>query len=364
MKILLLCKRRYTNKDLLADRFGRLFHLPVQMSRLGAEVSVIALDYHNSTEAVAEANGVRFSTSPATWTRLPGLLPALRRKVAEARPDVIIASGDSHIGFIGRRLAATVGAKFVFDVYDYYPAFKGNRIPGMRAMFASVVRQADLTFCASRPLMERLASQGARTILIENGVDRALFFPRDKQAARKQLGLAEDAMLVGYFGSITPTRGPLLFEAVERLRSELPSLDILLSGKVSGVDVNRPGIIYKGELPQSEIPILISACDVVTVPYARDPFNDMAGPCKIAEYLACVRPVVATRVAGQDEFFKDAPSSLCEPSSPELARALVNQIQDSQLVPFPHRLDWAQIGRTAYRATQAAFNSQNDTAAS
>jgi glycosyltransferase involved in cell wall biosynthesis len=350
MKIILLCKRRYTNKDLLDDQFGRLFHLPVQISRLGADVSVIALDYHSSTRAVAEANGVCFSTLPATWTCLPGLLPALRREVVELEPDVIIASGDSHIGFIGLRLATTVGAKFIFDVYDYYPAFTGNRIPGMRAMFKYAVRQADLNFCASRPLMERLASHSGRTILIENGVDRELFFPSDKLAARKQLGLATDVILAGYFGSITATRGPLLFKAVERLRSDLPGLGVLLSGKVSGVDVNRPGIIYRGELPQSEIPTLISACDVVTVPYARDPFNDMAGPCKIAEYLACERPVVATRVAEHGAYFKGTPSSLCEPDAGDLARRLKEQIRNPQVAPFPEHLDWARIGQMAYRA--------------
>lgn len=44
MNIHLLCKRYYTNKDLLNDRFGRLYHLPVQLARLGAEVSVTAID--------------------------------------------------------------------------------------------------------------------------------------------------------------------------------------------------------------------------------------------------------------------------------------------------------------------------------
>jgi hypothetical protein len=44
MKIHLLCKRYYTRKDLIRDRFGRLYHLPVQLSRLGLQVSVTAID--------------------------------------------------------------------------------------------------------------------------------------------------------------------------------------------------------------------------------------------------------------------------------------------------------------------------------
>ena len=31
-----------------------------------------------------------------------------------------------------------------FDVYDYYPAFRGNRIPGMKSMFRQGSDGADL----------------------------------------------------------------------------------------------------------------------------------------------------------------------------------------------------------------------------
>lgn len=350
MKALFLCKRYYTSKDLINDRFGRLFHIPMQFSYLGVSVSVIALDYRNARATDRTIDGVSFRGEPATPAQWPSLAYRLRKAVRQLRPDVIIASGDSHIGFMARFLASSVGAKFVFDVYDYYPAFKGNRIPGMGAMFASALRQADVTFCASYPLVKRLSGQCKRTILIENGVDRELFFPRDKHSAREELGVAADATYLGYFGSINSARGPLLFEAVDRLRGKLPNVRILLAGKVSDIDLGHPSIIYRGEVPHADIPALISASDVVTIPYASDSFNDMAGPCKIAEYLACERPVVATRVAGQSQVFQDAPNSLCEPDAVDMARALEMQIREPQLAGFPEQLAWSYIGLTAYRA--------------
>ena len=345
MKILFLCKRYYTNKDLIGDRFGRLFHLPIQLSRLGATVSVVALDYRNVSSVSERIGDVTFRAVPTRLARMPRLLQELREFVRLFQPDIVIASGDSHIGLMGKRLAFSAHANFVFDVYDYYPAFVGNRIPGMRAMFHSTVRQADLVLCASHPLRARLSGKYQKALVVENGVDRELFGPKSKKAARGALGLADHAPTLGYFGSITPTRGPLLFAAVDRLTDEFPELRVLLSGKVSGVDIDRSFINYMGELPQSKVPTLIAACDVVTIPYASDPFNDMAGPCKIAEYLACQRPVIATRVAGHELAFNDVPESLCDPEPGDMARALRQQLESPRVAEFPSNLDWAEIAR-------------------
>ena len=268
MKIQLLCKRHYTNKDLLNDRFGRLYHLPVQLARCGDSVSVVALDYRSTMQAELEAADATFSTLPATPARWPTLIPNLYRRTKAFAPDVLIASGDSHIGYIGLKMALRLGIPFVFDVYDYYPAFAGNRIPGMKAMFDAAVQRADLILCASRPLLQRLSSSNSNILLIENGVDRELFAPGNMQEARIKLRLDQKAKIVGYFGSITPSRGPLLIAACEILRQEIPSLRLLLAGPVSKVDIDKPWIDYLGERAQEDVPALIRACDVVTVPYA------------------------------------------------------------------------------------------------
>jgi glycosyltransferase involved in cell wall biosynthesis len=356
MKILFLCKRYYTSKDLLKDRFGRLFHLPVQLSRLGSNVSVIALDYRSTEEVSEYLDGVMFETASATMTRLPMLMNWLRESVRRLHPDVIIASGDSHVGFFGERLATEVGAQFVFDVYDYYPAFGSNRIPGMKSMFRTAVKRADLVLCASIPLMERLSGDAKKLALIENGVDRKLFTPLDKQAAREAIGIGANIPLVGYFGAVTPKRGPLLFAAVRQLRGRIPGMTVLVAGKVVRYELVDEFIHYRGALPQAELPTLISACDVVSVPYESDPQIDLSGACKIAEYLACGRPIVATRVAGHEHIFKDVPTSLCDPNPCDLANALELQLKNRQTASFPAHLDWSDIGARLHGALQRFRN--------
>jgi glycosyltransferase involved in cell wall biosynthesis len=346
VNIHLICKRYYTNKDLIRDRFGRLFHLPTQMSEQGACVSVNAIDYRNSQPTQLEHAGVTFTTVPATLRRLPGLIPNLFRAARAARPQIVIASGDSHIGFVALQIARRIGARFVFDAYDFYPAFAGNRIPGMKAMFGTAVKQSDLVLCASQSLCERLRPENRNVLLIENGVDTEQFKPGNMGEARAVLGIPAHHPVIGYFGSITSSRGPLLIEACRILRQERPGLRLLLAGRNDGIDIGERWITYLGERAQHDIPALINACDVVAIPYANDAFNSMAGACKIAEYLACEKPVVATRVSSHAAVFEDHEAMLCEPDADDMARALQSQLDDPCRHPLPERMRWEWIAET------------------
>jgi len=350
MKLHLVCKRHYTNKDLLQDRFGRLYHLPVQLFKLGLEIQVTAIDYRHSISEQREIEGVSFRTLPIAPSRLVSALDKLQKDFRANPPDIILASGDSHIGFLGLRIARSLGVPFVFDIYDYYPAFAGNRIPGMKTLFRKAVRGADLVLCASTPLLERLSPLKNTRLLVENGVDRQLFSPMEQDKARSKYGLGKEIPLVGYFGSIQPNRGPLLIEACRYLRSEWSHLTLLIAGSRSRISISEPWIRYLGQVPQKIVPELIAACDLVTIPYNTDKFNDMSGACKIAEYLSCRKPVVATNIAGHHGFFRASSQSLCEPNPLDMAEAIHRQLNQPQVEPFPERLEWETIAKTLYTA--------------
>ena len=71
MRIYLICKRYYTNKDLIKERFGRLYHLPKEWVANGAEIWVNAIDYRDKISNELTIDGVHFQTTPA---RLPQVL--------------------------------------------------------------------------------------------------------------------------------------------------------------------------------------------------------------------------------------------------------------------------------------------------
>jgi len=330
----------------------------MELQKLGCDVSVFVLDYRHPESEEITIEGVLFKTIPCTKSKFPQVPFLSYLTIKNLAPDIIIASGDSHIGFLGLLIAKHLRGRFVFDVYDYYPAFRGNRLPGFKAMFRKAVSKADLVLCASSPLLERLAGLNANRLLIENGVDRNLFNPEDKCEARKSLGIPLGAVVIGYFGSINADRGPLLIAACKELAREFPNLCLLMAGKVTQVDLAEPWIRYLGELPQTSLPKLIAASDVVTLPYANDPFNSMTGACKIAEYLACERPIVATRIAGHEAMFRDAPASLCEPSSSDMLAALRRQLELRQSAVFPGNLEWGFIGKALLEQLDAISGGQ------
>ena len=47
MRIAFLCKRRYMSKDVILDRYARLYEIPRQLALLGHEVLGLCMSYQN-----------------------------------------------------------------------------------------------------------------------------------------------------------------------------------------------------------------------------------------------------------------------------------------------------------------------------
>ena len=60
MNILVICKRRYTNKDLINDRFGRLYHFPRVWKEAGHAITLLAADYFSFRNSVHDVDGMQF----------------------------------------------------------------------------------------------------------------------------------------------------------------------------------------------------------------------------------------------------------------------------------------------------------------
>jgi len=353
MKFFLLCKRYYTNKDLIVDRFGRLFHLPLQLVKNGHQGLVIAADYRNKkAETLKEMPDYTLHSIPLNIIFPVTFLFKTYRFFKQYQPDIIIASGDSHFGAIGLLLAKIAKIPFVFDVYDHYATFGTNKVPFIKWLYYLALRKADLVVCASVPLSHLVREYNQSVIVIENGVDLSLFKSMNKHQARTRLGIADNAIIIGFFGSFMKNRGIELIEACKILRHTYPNIKLLLAGKLCvPIDKDEPWIDYRGIVTQPEVVIMINACDVVTIPYLADDFNNMSNACKIAEYFACAVPVVTTRVSNYADIFAAVPDAVCESGDPkDMARAISIQIQSPQIIEFPKDLTWEHLGKKLSQA--------------
>lgn len=353
MRFALLCKRYYTNRDLFRDRFGRLYHLPVQLTRLGHSGVVVAADYRGRRSDGFDEPELTFRSIPFSLARSAHFVAASYQAIKQARPDVIIASGDIHFGALGLFYARRLGVPFVFDVYDDYGVFASAKIPAMRMLFRRTLRRADMLVTASAPLADYLADLNRRITVIENGVDSRLFRPIAQDQARAELGIPLADTVIGFFGSIERNRGAeTLVEAARLVGQTRPATRLLLAGtNAIGLNLSQPGIDYRGVVAQSEVPRLINACDVAVIPYHGHQLENMANACKIAEYLACDVPVVTTRVSNFAEIFAATPQAICEPADPRgMANAILAQLNAPQRLPFVENdYSWTSLGRRLER---------------
>jgi D-inositol-3-phosphate glycosyltransferase len=165
---------------------------------------------------------------------------------------------------------------------------------------------------------------------IHPGVDHSLFHPGDRDAARRTLGLKDEAVVL-YVGRIQPLKGlDLVIQALGRVAGTFDrDLVFLVAGGASGsggddeldrlskiaADNGLQGRVrFVGPQPHLHLPKFYRAADVVAVASHSESFGLSA-----LEAQACGTPVVATAVGGLTDVIDDGVSGfLVESRDPAL----------------------------------------------
>lgn len=213
----------------------------------------------------------------------------------------------------------------------------------VRPLVGSALRSAACAIGVSRPMVEALVALGApkeRAVLVRNGVDRALFRPADRRAARHELGLPAHGRIVTFVGHVSREKGihELLhaFEALGGDGSEPVHLVIVGDGPEraaveqaaarrdrerapADLREERGRIIAVGARPLSAVARHLAATDLLALPSWAE-----GTPNVVLEALAAARPVVATRVGGIPDVVTPGRTGLLVPSrdAGALGRAL------------------------------------------
>jgi glycosyltransferase involved in cell wall biosynthesis len=360
LKILFLVKRFYTNKDLLTDRFGRLFHIPKILHRKGHKCQVLALDYHTKHPTSEIIEGIAFHSIPIKNIKLPKYLREISSQLGACDRDIIFSSGDTYIGFIGLKLSRHFGCHAVFDIYDDYMLFGSSKLPFASNLLTRTVRKSDLVICASKALTTKYQQYQANSITIENGIDEQIFKQNDKATVRRKLGISVSATVIGYFGSLHSPRGTdILIQTVRALVEKGTEVILLLAGHMAEpLILEEPWIDYRGMITQKAVVDLISACDVVTLPYRQDELMRYTNACKLMEYIACERPIVVTDVADYGQYFEDHPQCVASPdSASSLMNALEFQLNKRIVLDTTSVITWEQLATDVESAMTSLVSS-------
>jgi teichuronic acid biosynthesis glycosyltransferase TuaC len=217
----------------------------------------------------------------------------------------------------------------------------------------------------SRPLVDRLIELGAprdRAALLPNGVDRDLFHPRDRVAARAELGLPSRGKIVLFVGRVEREKGVRelhdAFERLEATRGEGEPVHLVFVGfgaleheltavaaRNAAHAASRPNaarlFAMGGESPE-RVATFLAACDVLALPSWLE-----GTPNVVLEALAAGRPCVATAVGGIPGILEHGKTGLLTaprdvPGLVDALRAALSRTWDEATLVAAAPASWAE----------------------
>lgn len=359
MRIAFLCKRRYMSKDVILDRYARLYEIPRQLAELGHDVHAYCLDYryHNTDgewEHDVSSGSLFWHSRSAGGLKLPRIIhyPSyLLRKLRAFAPDIIIGASDIPHVVLSQWLAKRLRIPYAVDLYDNFEGFGQARIPGFIFLLRRAVSHAALVITTSELLKEKVIQEYRPTGKVHSmpsSVDLAVFKPQEKRLARVKLGLPEDAILLGTAGGLAQNRGiDIVYQGWKNLEKIRPDIHLVLAGPADPACPPPDGsrVHYLGMLPHSSTADLFNALDVGIIYLKDTPFGRYCFPQKAYEMIACRLPLVASKLGAMPHLLEETSSALYSAESPDdFVRTVLWQLQH-QLPTRTSVDDWAQLMR-------------------
>ncbi|HET6469383.1 MAG TPA: glycosyltransferase, partial [Geminicoccaceae bacterium] len=241
---------------------------------------------------------------------------------------------------------------------------KRLRVQAGRMLAGRNLRRAPLVIAETAGLADAIARvwrvPAERIEVVALGVDKELFRPQDRAAARARLGLAPSATILTYVGVLDATHdlAPLLRALAV---GAPPGLELHLVGTGPRHDAYaamaaaaKAPVRFHGRVPHDEVPTHIAAADLCLAPYDTAAFaNGELGysSMKVPEYLAAGRPVASVPSGRMRELIQDGRSGFLLDNSAEGWQALLRHL--------PGREALARMGAAA---ASVRLNSWEDTA--
>ena len=241
-------------------------------------------------------------------------LPAL---LLRYRPDVVYSRGLFH-SFLVHLICRAFRTPYVAEINSIVDEELAIRGAG-RCTVGLVylldrwnLRWASGFVCVTEGLAAELLRRGTkpeRVFVIHNGAAVELFTPGDRREARRQLGLPEEALVIGFVGTLVAWQGlDLLVAAAGRLKSYGRPWQVLIVGDGQMREPLAAQIVHQGlqehvrllpAVPHEEVPGLMRALDMMVVPI-HDPRKLRYGlsVLKFWEALAVGLPVLVPQEAG------------------------------------------------------------------
>ena len=295
----------------------------------------------------------------------PLLLIKTVKTIAETKPDIIVLNYPSPytglLGFISGKLCRK---PIVLDFSDLIAQYTANLLDLKKDSFKArmlihiqnyIARNSQKVVAPTSFIRKYAISHGipaGKVTLIPNGVDTKTFNPRKYEGCitKKELGLYENKMCL-YCGRLDSWAGiNIMSKLCDIAGNRGVKVKFVLVGSGEQKIALKENMVLCGELPYKEVPRILSAADIVLVPFPNNEISHAASPLKLFEGMAMQKPVIASRVKGIEEVISDGENGfLADPENvEEWFTKLENLLQSGQ--------DAMRVGQNARRIVEERFD--------
>jgi len=260
---------------------------------------------------------------------------ALRR----SRPDLIVTKG-LYAHFAGGMAGKLAATRCVWHVQDLISESLGGFYCRLFSLAASLL--PDVIAVDGRSIARQLPkSLQDRVHVVLNGVDVEIFRPCiDAQPVRSELGIPQDAVVIGHVARLTPWKGQHhLLEAFTQIVRTHPDTFLLLVGsalfdndsyeyrlhqRTRELDLDGK-VIFAGF--RNDLPQVLNAMDIFAYPSVEKDTSPLA----LISALACGLPVTAFDIDGTREVLEGTGLLVSPRDEQGLVDALAHLLCDQSL---------------------------------
>ncbi|MCU4640922.1 glycosyltransferase family 4 protein [Acinetobacter courvalinii] len=349
---------------------GRHYYLAQELAKKGHQVYVIAGRYSHLLRNPKQFDEQYFIEEiipnfSFVWINLPEYQEAHSKQrvlnwfkfswllrnmsnVVPAKPDVILYSSPSLIGYLGAKyLANKFRVPFIFEVRDIWPltlmelgghSSKHPFIKFMQWVEDRAYKKADYVFSNLYNAVEHMQTRGldsSKFHWIPNGVSLEEVSQKQPLNAETLSQLPQNKFIIGYTGTIGVANAiDDLIEAAKILSSN-PQLHFVLVGsgkekeslirKVQSLDLRN--ITFIDAIPKKQIQSMLEQFDICYIGWQKNSLYRFGiAPNKLPEYLYAGKPIIHA-FSGKGDIVQQAQAGITiEAEDPEAIVGAVQQL--------------------------------------